>query len=231
MSQQRCPEVVESTGAGARHCERHRPEATLLYQLVCEHVSTFVREVEASGGSVPRYVRRAFDTYLECGILAHGFARAYCETCKKSLLVAFSCKGRGICTSCGARRMYDVAARLVDHVLPEQPVRQWVLALPWSLRGLVAVRGEVLNVVAKVFVEEVFRWQREQVHAESKLSGAALLVPQRFGGSLQLSPHLHALFVDGVYDQEGNFEPSPRPTSADLEHVAQRIAERVGRWL
>jgi hypothetical protein len=55
------------------------------------------------------------------------------------------------------------AARLVDHVLPEQPVRQWVLALPWSLRGLVAVRGEVLNAVAKVFVEEVFRWQREQV--------------------------------------------------------------------
>ena len=30
--------------------------------------------------------------------------------------------------------MADTAAHLVDRVLPEAPVRQWVLSLPFSLR-------------------------------------------------------------------------------------------------
>ena len=34
--------------------------------------------------------------YLECGVLAHGFARVRCESCKDELLVAFSCKGQGV---------------------------------------------------------------------------------------------------------------------------------------
>ena len=33
--------------------------------------------------------------YLQCGILAHGFARARCEQCGQDFLVAYSCKGRG----------------------------------------------------------------------------------------------------------------------------------------
>jgi len=36
--------------------------------------------------------------------------------------------------SCGGRRMADTAAHLVDRVLPEVPVRQWVLSLPFALR-------------------------------------------------------------------------------------------------
>ncbi|MFP2905109.1 transposase zinc-binding domain-containing protein [Pyxidicoccus sp. 3LFB2] len=37
---------------------------------------------------------------MECGVLAHGFARVRCEGCKDELLVAFSSKGRGLCPSC-----------------------------------------------------------------------------------------------------------------------------------
>ena len=40
-------------------------------------------------------------------------------------LVAFSCKRRGFCPSCGARRMAQTAAHLVDHVIPQVAVRQW----------------------------------------------------------------------------------------------------------
>ncbi len=39
-------------------------------------------------------------------------------------LVPFSCKGRGFCPSCGGRRMTELAAHLVDAVLPRVPVRQ-----------------------------------------------------------------------------------------------------------
>jgi hypothetical protein len=47
---------------------------------------------------------------------------------------AFSCKGRGVCPSCNARRMVEVAAHLTDQVLPPLPLRQWVLSLPKRIR-------------------------------------------------------------------------------------------------
>jgi hypothetical protein len=38
---------------------------------------------------------------------------------------AFSCKRRGVCPACGARRrMVETAAHLVDHLIPRVPVRQ-----------------------------------------------------------------------------------------------------------
>jgi Zn-dependent protease with chaperone function len=33
---------------------------------------------------------------MECGILAHGFARAQCDECQHDFLIAYSCKGRGV---------------------------------------------------------------------------------------------------------------------------------------
>ena len=70
------------------------------------------------GRGLPRYVERDFAKYLECGVLAHGFARVRCESCKDELLVAFSCKGRGVCPSCNAKRAHVTAAHLVERVLP-----------------------------------------------------------------------------------------------------------------
>jgi hypothetical protein len=68
-----------------------------------------------------------FDAYVECGILAHGFLRLCIGECGQVKLLAFSCKLRGFCPSCGARRMSQTAAHLVDPVIPHVPVRQWML--------------------------------------------------------------------------------------------------------
>ena len=62
-------------------------------------------------------------------------------------MVAFSCKRRGFCPSCGARRMAESAALLVDEVLPEQPIRQWVLSFPFQLGFLFASRPELMGRV------------------------------------------------------------------------------------
>ncbi|MEO8223858.1 MAG: hypothetical protein ABI661_03560 [Gammaproteobacteria bacterium] len=40
--------------------------------------------------------------------------------------VAFSCQRCRFLSSCGARRMPQAAAHLVDQVIPHVPVRQWV---------------------------------------------------------------------------------------------------------
>ncbi len=61
-----------------------------------------------------------------------------CAACKRDCVVAFSCKGRGFCPSCGTRRMVDTAAWLVDRVIPDVPVWQWVLSLPYRVRHVCA---------------------------------------------------------------------------------------------
>lgn len=43
------------------------------------------------------WIEEDFRAYLRCGILAHGFARVRCDDCATERLLAFSCKGRGVC--------------------------------------------------------------------------------------------------------------------------------------
>jgi Transposase zinc-binding domain len=82
-----------------------RPEDTVLYRIVQEHLETFLAYArENYERPLPRYVENEFRDYVKCGIFAYGFLRCKCETCGQELLVAFSCKNRGICPSCSARR-------------------------------------------------------------------------------------------------------------------------------
>lgn len=94
---------------------RRQPQGTVLYEAVRDHLATLLAEASEMGRGLPRYVERDFAKYLECGVLAHDFARVQCENCKDELLVAFSCKGRGVCPSCNcyrARRMRGKWAEL-----------------------------------------------------------------------------------------------------------------------
>jgi hypothetical protein len=117
-----------------RTYRRREPERSALYQTLQHHLETFLDTARSSGDPLPRFVERELRTFLKCGILAHGFARVHCRACGFDRLVAFSCKGRGFCPSCGGKRMTRLAERLVDHVIPPVPLRQWVLTLPYRLR-------------------------------------------------------------------------------------------------
>ena len=95
-----------SAGAArAGEYARHRPEQTLLYQLVEQYYPAFVAHLAARERTLPVHVQREFEDYLKCGRLEHGFLRVRCADCHAERLVAFSCKRRGFCPSCGARRM------------------------------------------------------------------------------------------------------------------------------
>jgi hypothetical protein len=61
--------------------ERHRPETTLLYQLVETHYPAFPAALTARGRTLPGYVEQGFDAYLKCGRLEHGFLRVRCTEC------------------------------------------------------------------------------------------------------------------------------------------------------
>ncbi len=70
---------------------RHRPEQTLLYQIVKRFYPEFRDVMAAQSKSLPAHVQQEFEEYLKCGRLEHGFLRVQCTSCHHEHLVAFSC--------------------------------------------------------------------------------------------------------------------------------------------
>ena len=98
---------MASRDEDAGRYQRHRPEQTLLYRIVDEYYPAFAALMAEQGRALPGYVQREFEEFLKYGRLEHGFLRVRCESCHAEHLFAFSCKRRGFCPSCGARRMAD----------------------------------------------------------------------------------------------------------------------------
>lgn len=215
-----------------------RPTETVLYAVVRDWLETFLAHArETYEAPVPRYVERELRGYLRCGVFAHGFIRARCDACGHELLVAFSCKARAACPSCTGRRMANVAAHLVDRVLPAVPLRQWVLSLPFELRRLAAFRADVLSALSRIFHDAVFA--RYALWAKRDGLGAAptgaVCHVQRFGSSINLHVHFHSLVLDGVFtrDDAGRpmFHPAPAPRGDELEAILRRVHARAASWL
>jgi len=222
---------------------RH-PERTLLYQTIAGHYETWL-ELASAGQfdgqgdyrSPKAFVGQAFRKYLECGIFAHGFARARCDDCGHDYFVAFSCKGRGVCPSCNTRRMVETAAHLCDHVFPRLPVRQWVLSVPKRLRYFMQRDGAVLTMVLRIFLRVIAHSLQTHspgaAHADTETVhiGAVAFI-HRFGSSLNEHVHFHVCVVDGVFEEvQGSviFHPA---TGIDPEAAAQaqaRLRQRILR--
>jgi len=175
-----------------------QPQDTLLYRVVYDYLDAFIELAEERyERPLPRYVIKAFRAYLECGKMEKGFVWLRCE-CGHDRLLAFSCKQRALCPSCSARRMAEQAAHLVDRVLPNVPVRQWVLTLPWELRHLAAVRPDVLSAMSRIFVQCIFKELKRASGLPQAECGAVTNI-HRAGASLNLNVHTHSQALDGVF--------------------------------
>lgn len=210
---------------------RRQPERTVLYRVVQTHLATWLAlHEDEQGGHTPALTEREFRRYLECGILAHGFARARCPDCGHDYLVAYSCKGRGICPSCTTRRMVETAAHLVDHVIPRLPVRQWVLSLPWRLRYHLD-DAKLQNAVLHSFlsaIEQGLRQSLPETGGETRI-GAVVFI-HRFGGLLNAHLHFHVVVIDGVFCGENaehlHFEET-HLTPEQVSRIGQTIRKRI----
>ncbi len=216
---------------------RHRPETTLLYQIIDEYWPEFQAELASQDKYLPAYITKEFDAYLKCGRLEHGFFRVQCEACHDERIVGFSCRKRGFCASCGARRMAESAALLVDEVLPHQPMRQWVLSVPFPLRFLFAsqpaVMGKVLGIVYRTIATHLIH---KAGYTKATAHTGAVTQIQCFGGALNANIHFHMIFLDGVYINNAHrsgvrFRWVKAPTSDELTQLTHTIAQRVAGYL
>ena len=167
-------------------------------------------------------------------MLAHGFARVRCDRCKDELLVAFSCKGRGVCPSCNAKRAHVTAVHLVEGVLPHVPYRQWTLSFPHRVRWVLLKDVGLLSDVLTVFLRAVFTLQRRRARRQGLRggqAGAVSFIPF-FGSALQVTPHFHSLVPDGIFvPQEGGvrFEHANTHLHANDRQVLERLCRYGAR--
>lgn len=219
------------------------PSATVLYQVVAEHLETFLAGIDAdpTAKGLPTYVRDEFQAYLECGILAHGFLRLRCDTCPHQMLLAFSCKKRGFCPSCAGRRMAETAAHLVEQVIPWVPTRQWVVSVPIPLRYWMAASTHLMAQVHTIIRQTIHQYYVNQAvkqgHPREQVQAGSITFMQRFGSSLNLNLHYHLIVLDGVYLDRSAQGLKPKfvklapPSDADVATVVTKISQRVVRKL
>jgi hypothetical protein len=233
------PHAPDDRGRSAeRTYTRHLPEERVLYNIIQHELETFLARAQTHQQPVPRFVEQEFRAFLRCGILAHGFLRLHCDVCGFDRLVPFSCKRRGFCPSCGGQRMAESAAHLVDRVLPEVPIHQWVLTLPYPLRYRCAYDARLTSEVLRAFLRALFaelrRRARQHWELRAPQCGAVTFI-QRFGSALNLNVHFHTLALDGVYTAAGRsgaaprFMPLPPPDSDAVARVVASTARRLQR--
>jgi Transposase zinc-binding domain len=145
------PSWAESRARAASYCRR-RPEESALYRIVYHYRDKFERRwpelFEHQYGALRREVLDALDRYLNCGILFCGAARAYCANCKHSQLIAFSCKRRGLCPSCDAKRGVIFAEHINDNVLFPLPHRHLTFSIPKRLRVFFKYDRKLIKLVS-----------------------------------------------------------------------------------
>jgi hypothetical protein len=228
---------------------RRSPESTLLYKVVQENLRSFEDLCIEEGKHLPGYVTKEFEAFLKCGILAHGFLRFRCVDCKHERLVAFSCKKRGFCGSCGARRMAETAAHLTDNVFPTSTIiRQWVLSMPIPLRYMCArnskLQGKILRYVNSVIAKSIkksVQLRLDEKYPQNKtrnLEAGAVTLIQRFGGHVNLNVHFHSLHVQGAWEILSDsdktivtFHSANNPTNEELLSCVEKIASGTLRIL
>jgi len=203
-----------------------RPWATALYQCVDRHLETFAAVYEER--FAPTYgpwrpiVRTTAGAYLDCGRYESGFARLHCDACGTERLLAFSCRRRGLCPSCAARRAALTAAHLVEEVLLPVPHRQVVLTIPKRLRLYFRYDRRLLADLARTAARAITDVVRVST-GEPEGAPGLILALLTFGQDLTFHPHIHVLATEGLVRPDDTFVPTRRNPSAPA--AALRIIE------
>ena len=224
---------------------RRNPSETLLYRLVFnlhEDLETCWEEkYQTRYGAFRTVVREAFWKYLDCGILVHGCARAWCKNCKHSEIIPLSCKCRGLCPSCDTKRMLLFAEHLHENVLEPVPQRHMVLSLPKRIRAYIRYDRERTSLLFTA------AWQSiKELCAAVCPEGipGAVLALHSTNDMLEFNPHLHGLISDGVFLPDGSFQQlslDPEALRKVFEHkllsllrdediITQSVIDQLTSW-
>lgn len=184
-----------------------RPERTVLYRALANQFERFLAvyedRFERTHGFFRRALKKAVYRYLDCGIFAHGVARAHCSGCGRDVLIAFSCKLRCLCPSCHQKREL-LWAEWATELLAEVPHRQVVFTIPKRLRIYFRFDRKFLAELPGCAWRALRLYDRAWYGGPRVVPGALGFL-QTAGELLGWHPHLHVLLTDGGWLPDGTF--------------------------
>lgn len=204
---------------------RH-PERTVLYRVLFHYFDRFLAEYEGrfekEYGFFRPIIKDVVERYLDCGNPRCGFARIRCPDCGEERLLMFSCRTRGFCPSCHAKRLEEWGEWMREALLLDVPHRQVVFTIPRMLRIFFKYNRKLLGELCLCALRTLIRYF-ELVAGKDVMPGVIAAI-QTFGTRINFHPHLHFLVTEGGVDVTGVFHKIPR---IDDSRLAELFAREV----
>ena len=130
----------------------------------------------------------------------------------------------------------EAATHLVDHVLPMAPYRQFVVTFPIPMRYWLHSNKALFAKVYRIIIKEIHDYYKTKaltVGIKDPRPGA-ISFTQLAGSALNLNPHLHILFCDGVFAVSGEtfrFRNLEAITDKEVEQLLVEISAKVVKLL
>ena len=199
---------------------RH-PERTVLYQVLFHYFDRFLTEYESRFekpyGFFRPIIKEVVERYLDCGNPRCGFARIRCPDCHTEHLLMFSCRTRGFCPSCHAKRLEEWGEWVRETLLFDVPHRQVVFTIPRMLRIFFKYNRKLLGELCLCALRTLIRYF-ELVAGRDVMPGVIAAI-QTFGTRINFHPHLHFLVTEGGVDKAGLFHKVPRINDSRLAEL------------
>ena len=178
-----------------------------LYRLLQDHwevfLSVYEDQFQQQQGALRSVVERVVPRYLDCGNPMNGFARIRCPDCGHERLLAFSCKCRGFCPSCQARRAEEWALWLIDHHLERVPHYHVIFTIPKMLRAYFRYDRSLLNDLSRAANRTLLNYLG--ILLGTDVTPGLVVARHTFGEGVRFHPHLHAIVTGGGWDTDHNW--------------------------
>jgi ribosomal protein S27E len=106
----------------------------VLFHFFDRFLAEYESRFEKQHGFLRPIIKEVVERYLDCGNPRCGFARIRCPDCRAEHLLMFSCRTRGFCPSCHAKRLEEWGEWMREELLLDVPHRQVVFTIPRMLR-------------------------------------------------------------------------------------------------
>jgi len=193
-----------------------------LFHYFDKFLAEYESRFEKPDGFLRPIVKEVVERYLDCGNPRCGFARIRCPDCQAERLLMFSCRTRGFCPSCHAKRLEEWGEWMREELLLDVPHRQVVFTIPRMLRIFFKYNRRLLGELCRSALRSLARYF--EVSTGSQLMPGVIAAIQTFGNRMNFHPHLHFLVAEGGVDEAGLFHKVPR---IDDSRLAELFAREV----